>query len=162
MNIKPKKLPTLLLVSSNPLTIGFFEGVVDKLEEYALITSSSELDTLESLDKVFVSFIVIDDKTVDALSLCTKVRALKEHEHTPILVITGQLKKSFIRNLMKAGATDFLAEPLDEDELLVRMEVAQKATQTQSKMVALSSRLPKKEGEDTSLKKRSINKEPPS
>ncbi|MBF5060097.1 response regulator [Candidatus Neptunochlamydia vexilliferae] len=160
MNIKLKKLPTLLLVSDNPLTVGFFEGVVDKLEEYALITSSSERDALESLEKVFVSFIVIDDKIVDTIALCSKIRALKEHEHTPILVITGQLKKSFIRNVMKAGATDFLAEPLEEDEFLMRMEVAQKATQTQAKMVSLSSRVPKQE-EDASLGKRTVKKNPP-
>jgi len=124
--MKPRKLPALLLVTSSPITRSFFETITDKLEDYALISVSSEIEALDYFDKTFISFIVIDENTpyIELIPLCEKIRKLPGLGHTPILIITGHLKKSFTRNLLKAGATDFLREPLDEDEFFHRMEMA--------------------------------------
>ena len=54
------------------------------------------------------------------------------------MIITGHLKKSFTRNLLKAGATDFLREPLEEDEVFLRIEIANTTLNTQQKMAKLS------------------------
>jgi two-component system cell cycle response regulator len=143
MTIKRKKLPTLLLVTDNPLVRAFFEGVTAKLEDHSLIIVSSKLEALDYLDKSYISVVIIDEKTpnLDLTELCKAIRGLKEYHHTPVLVITGHLKKSFIRNLIKSGATDFLREPLEEDEFLARMEVAGEVMDTQAKMTSLSMRL---------------------
>ena len=124
--LKPKKLPTLLLMTSDPLVRAFFEKNLDKIEGYSLIIASSQLEVLDYLEKTHISFIVIDEKTVmtDLGSFCKAIRQFKDHVHTPILIITSHLKKSFIRGLIKAGATDFLRPPLDEDEFFLRMEMA--------------------------------------
>lgn len=158
MNLKPKKLPTLLLVTSLPLVRAFFEKVIDKMENYALIISSSRLETLEYLEKTYISFIIIDQKTtnLELRPLCEEIRRFKGYDHTPILIITGHLKKTFTRDLIKAGATDFLREPLDEDEFLVRMEMAGDVMQTQSKISTLTSHLSTQKRATSSLEKRTI------
>lgn len=158
MAIKPKKLPTLLLVTSLPLVRAFFERVIDKIEGYALIITSSRLETFEYLEKTYISFIVIDEKTanLELRPLCEEIRRYKGHEHTPILIITGHLKKSFTRDLIKAGATDFLREPLDEDEFMIRMEMAGDVMQTQSKISTLTMHLSKQKKASSGLTKRSI------
>ncbi len=46
MAIKPRKLPTLLLLTDNPLVRAFFEGVVSKIEDHALIIVSSKHNML--------------------------------------------------------------------------------------------------------------------
>lgn len=156
--MKPKKLPTLLLVTESPVTRAFFENITDQLEDYALICVSSEMEGLDYLDKTFITFIVIDEKTpyVDLIPLCQKIRDLKDYDHTPILIITGHLKKTFTRNLLKAGATDFLREPLDEDEFLLRMEMANEIMETQQKITSLSTRLANSPVGGSSLSKRAI------
>ena len=141
MQISPKKLPTLLLVSGNPLIRLFFEETVSKLKDHSLLVSASKEDALDLLSRTYISFIIIDEKTpnLDLTDLCKEIRCLKDHFYTPILVITTHLKKSFIRNIIKAGATDFLCEPLDEDEFHLRMEVAHDLVQTEAKIATLSS-----------------------
>lgn len=143
MAIKPKKLPTLLLVTENPLVRAFFEEIVAKLPDHALLIASTKLEALDYLDRTYISLIVIDEKTpnLELIPLCVDIRILRGYAHTPILVITGHLKKSFIRNLIKAGATDFLREPLEEDEFLLRMEMAGEVMETQAKMASLSARV---------------------
>ncbi|QVL57684.1 MAG: diguanylate cyclase [Simkaniaceae bacterium] len=158
MNLKPKKLPTLLLVTSLPLVRAFFERAIDKIEEYALIITSSRLETLEYLEKTYISFIVIDEKTanIQLRSLCEEIRRFRGYDHTPILIITGHLKKTFARDLIKAGATDFLREPLDEEEFLLRMEMASDVMETQSKISTLTTHFSTQKMASSSLEKRSI------
>ncbi|NGX50163.1 MAG: Response regulator PleD [Chlamydiae bacterium] len=158
MKMKPKKLPTLLLITASPTTRAFFEIITDKLEEYALICVSSEIEALDYLTKTFISFIVIDEKTpyVELTPLCEKIRSLNGHRYSPILIITGHLKKTFTRNLIKAGATDFLREPLDEDEFLHRMEMASESMETQQKITTLSTSLSTAAASGISMHERAI------
>ena len=158
MNLKPKKLPTLLLVTSSPLVRVFFEKMIEKLEDYALIITSSRLETLEYLEKTHISFVVIDEKTsnIELLPFCKEIRRFRGHDHTPILIITSHLKKTFIRTLIKAGATDFLREPLDEDEFMLRMEMAGDVMQTQAKISTMTTRLSLNKSSPSSLEKRSF------
>lgn len=158
MILKPKKLPTLLLVTSSPIVRTFFETVIDKLDDYALVISGSRLETLEFLEKTHISFIVIDEKTtnLELRPLCEEIRRHRHYGSTPILIITNHLKKSFTKGLIKAGATDFLRQPLDEDEFFLRMDLAQDVMATQSKITGLTSRLAKESTSTSSLEKRSF------
>jgi len=141
--MKIKKLPALLLLTTSPITRAFFETITDKMEDYALICVDSESEALDILESSYISFIVIDEKTphIELLPLCEKIRASGGMEQTPLLIITGHLKKSFTRNLLKAGATDFLLEPLNEDEFLHRMEMAKVIMETEQKIISLSTLL---------------------
>lgn len=159
MILKPKKLPTLLLVTSSPIVRTFFETVIDKLENYALVITASRLETLEYLEKTHISFIVIDEKTtnLELRPLCEEIRRHKHYGNTPILIITNHLKKSFTKDLIKAGATDFLRQPLDEDEFFLRMDLAEDVMSTQSKISSLTSRLATESTHTTpSLEKRAF------
>ena len=130
--LKPNKLPTLLLITDSPVTRVFFEEAISNLEDYSLVCSNSSIDAFDSLHKTYVSFIVIDENTpyIDLAEMCMKIRKLKEYQNTPILIITAHLKKSFTRRLLKAGATDFLREPLEQDEFFHRMEMANEIKKT--------------------------------
>jgi len=99
---------------------------------------------------------VIDEKTpnIDLIPLCSSIRSLRDFKHTPIIIITRRLKKSFMRSLIKAGATDFLREPLDEDEFHLRVEMAKHVMETQTKMSGLTPRLSKETPSTPSLEKR--------
>lgn len=66
------------------------------------------------------------------------------------------MKKSFTKDLIKAGATDFLRQPLDEDEFFLRMDLAKDVMETQSKITGLTSRLGTGMPTSSSLEKRSF------
>lgn len=158
IQLKQSKLPTLLLVTDSPVTRVFFEEALDKLDDHALLCSRSSVDAFDSLKKTYISCIVIDENTpyIDLAEICIKIRKLKEYQHTPILIITAHLKKSFTRRLLKAGATDFLREPLEENEFLHRMEMAQEITTTQAKMSGLTSHFSSATSTNASLQERVV------
>ena len=158
MNLKPIELPTLLLITDSPVTRVFFEEAVSKLENYSLLCSNSSIDSFDALNRTQITFIVIDENTpyIDLAEVCMKIRKLKGYQHTPILIITAHLKKSFTRRLLKAGATDFLREPLEEDEFFHRMEVAKEMKKTQQKMSTLTSHFSSPASENASMQKRVV------
>ncbi len=153
-----KKLPTLLLVTQKPKVLSFFEGLKGEIDDLVLIPSRSEQDALDDLKRHPISLIVVDEKipNIDLPALCEKIRAFSEYSHTPILIITGHLKKSFIRPLIKAGATDFLTEPLDKDECLMRIEIAKETKKTAQKMKALTPKFDSRAPEKATLNTKSI------
>lgn len=158
MKLKQKKLPTFLLITQDRTHIRFFEKLKSKIENYSLICSKSKEEALDDLKRHEITLIIIDNKTPDlnVPSCCKAFRACVEYEHTPILILTGQLKKQFIQSLMKVGATDFLLEPLDESEFLMRIEIAEETKKTHQKISKLVPFLKKKKTTTYSLKDHNI------
>jgi diguanylate cyclase (GGDEF)-like protein len=126
---------------------------------FHLIEKETVEEAIESLKNISVDMIIIDEKSCETpiFTSCPKIRLLKGYETTPILLITSNLKQTFIFKALNAGVSDFLHEPLDEEELFERIAVAMKVQERQKKMgsliekVAKSSLLPK---EDKKLSQR--------
>ena len=140
MRLKPSQLPTLLLLTSSPVTRAFFEKAKKKLTETTLIYSDSLIDAFDYLSNTFVSSIVIDEniQNIDLAEICMKIRQLNGYQHTPILIITSHLKKSVTSRLLKSGATDFLIAPLKEESLFQSMKMAEEKQKTHKKLAKLS------------------------
>jgi two-component system, cell cycle response regulator len=65
---------------------------------------------------------------MDGLGLCEKVRAnAAERPYTHFIFVTGNDDKAHFIHAMRAGADDFIAKPVDLDELQARLEVAGRA-----------------------------------
>ncbi len=158
MQLEQKNLPTFLLLTKDRVHIQFFETLISKLKDHTLFCSKNEEDALDDLRLHPITLIIIDKKTpnLKTLSFCEKIRTLKAHEKTPILIITGQLKKQLIQPLLKAGATDFLLEPLDEAESLVRIEITKQKSDTRKKISTLAPFIKKQKKSSSSLKTRTI------
>ncbi|MCY3974761.1 MAG: response regulator [Simkaniaceae bacterium] len=135
-----RKLPTLLLVTGSSEVRLFFEGAIEEVEGYALITVDSSKDAFSVLRRTHITFIVIDEDICaeDPAGMCIRIRKGRDLRFIPVLVITSHLKKSFIRRLRKAGATDFLRRPLDREEFFHKMEMATESRRTQEKMHLLA------------------------
>ncbi len=153
-----RDLPALLLMTTSPLTRAFFKRADAKLPHTTLTFSDSLVDALDLLNKILIAYVVIDQNVphLDLAKTCIKIRQIKGHECTPILIITSQLKKSFMHHLLKAGATDFLIEPLEEEELFYCMEQAKSVKQTQKKLSKLSSAFAPETAQKSSMRERTI------
>ena len=158
MLFKLKALSSLLIITPSPATRHFFDRAAQELEDTTLIHSETEPEALDHLARAPVICVVIDDKTPDLnLALfCEKVRLLSDHRYTPILIISSQLKKGFMRKLLKAGATDFLRHPLNESDFISRYEVSKKIVKTENKVAELSAQFNAVTSTPISLKTRTI------
>ena len=147
---------TILIVTASPFTRNFFEEAVLLLEHHTFIFAYSAIAAMECLSKSHVDCVIIDEKTpsIPLISFCKKIRTLKTYENLPILIITGQLKKSFASEMISAGANDFLREPLDKDEFFLRLQMMEERRRTEQKTIPLTYHLHRKEGEITPLNER--------
>jgi DNA-binding response OmpR family regulator len=55
---------------------------------------------------------------VDGLMFCMAIQTITDAQKIPVIIITGQTNRDRVPACLKAGADDFLAKPLQIDELL--------------------------------------------
>lgn len=153
-----KPLPAFLLLTLSPPTRIFFERALRDLETSVLIHVESEQEFFAHLSRVLAICLIVDDTTpaIHLPSLCEQVRLMPDHRYTPLLVISNQLKKGFMRKALQAGATDFLRHPLEEEDFFARFEVAKKIAQTENKVSNLQAQFKAIKSEDISLKAHTI------
>jgi diguanylate cyclase (GGDEF)-like protein len=73
--------------------------------------------------------------------LCKKIRGSLSNTITPIFLITGRLKKTYLDQAHEAGVTDFLSDQLDIEELEERIASGKKVTSMREKTEEASSAL---------------------
>ncbi len=137
--------PILLVISDNP-SIRFW--VKKHLEDqFYILEAHDRKEAIELAKQSSLDFIIIDSalETDPALKVCKELR--KTLLLTPILLITGRLKKSYRDQALEAGVTDFLSNQMDFEELETRIATEKKALSLREKTSGLFSTMqpPRKE-----------------
>lgn len=131
---KPKTVPLILLLSNMAVhQILLKHKLGDRFHIYPLTSEEFSFPRIQSLSP---DFVIIDDQIFGQkiFSLCREFRRQKGLLGVPLLIISGSLKRSYMGRLIKSGATDFLREPLEEEELEERFQDAEKYRTVQKKM----------------------------
>lgn len=79
---------------------------------------------------------------VDGLEFCRRVRGYQTARYTYFVLLTILSGKRSFLDGMEAGADDFLNKPIDQDELVARLRVAERILNLQREVVQLSGLLP--------------------
>ena len=126
------KLPTLLAITDNPSVRYWIKKHLD--EEFFIIDATKKSSAIVAAQTASLDFIIVDSELEDCdpLELCGELRRILR-TLTPILLITGRLKKSFREEALQAGVTSFLADQLDFEELQSRIEEGTKAASLRQK-----------------------------
>jgi len=135
--------PVVLILSRFSSKMLFFKKHLQEM--FHIIEKENIEDALESLKNTAIDIILLDEKSCETsiFTFCPQIRRLKGYETTPILLITGNLKQTFIFKALNAGVSDFLHEPLDEEELFQRIAVSMKVQERQKKLGTLIERVAK-------------------
>lgn len=137
-------LPTLLLVTNNPSIRHWIKKHLD--DQFFILEAKEAPQVMEAIRTSPLDLILLDTELEGVLDLCKEMRKALYRTLTPILLITGRLKKSFREKALEAGVTDFLSNQLDLEELQMRIAAAKRAQELREKTSGLSqSRLKKKE-----------------
>ena len=137
------KLPTLLAVTDNPAVRFWIKKHLD--EDFFIVDASKKHTAITSAQTTAFDFIVVDSEfeDCDALELCSELKQILR-TLTPILLITGRLKRSYLSAAKKAGVTDFLNNQLDPEELKSRVDAIRKGYSLREKTQDASSALSQK------------------
>jgi diguanylate cyclase (GGDEF)-like protein len=134
-------LPIALIISKEANTLKWFKKALKAT--FRLVDAQEKEMALDKLSSHFIEMIIIDEPCF-SLELCKTIRNLKGYQFIPILLITGNLKKTFLFQALNAGVSDFINEPLDEKEVLQRFAVAMKAEKVHKKTSRIATRIKEK------------------
>lgn len=134
------KLPTLLAVTDNPAVRFWIKKHLD--EEFFIIDAPKKHTALTVAHTTAFDFVIIDSEfeDCDAIELSRELNQILK-TLTPILLITGRLKKSYLDAAKEAGITDFLSNQLDPEELQTRIGTIRKGHSLREKTQDASSAL---------------------
>ncbi|MBM3191444.1 MAG: diguanylate cyclase [Chlamydiae bacterium] len=131
------KLPVILLLTHVNATRVLLKQTFN--EEYFILEVDSPQEVLEKVASTKLEVIILDEKTPFALDeLCKKIRLHPGAKELPILIISNNLKRSHLKELVTAGANDFLHEPLDQEAIHDRIESVIKKYSLQQKLSPLA------------------------
>ena len=71
---------------------------------------------------------------LDGIELCRRIRKTDDQVYTYFIILTALSEREYRLEGMRAGADDYLAKPLDRDELQLRLIAAQRVTSLHRKM----------------------------
>ena len=92
-------------------------------EGYNVDVFGGAQEALEALPTVRPHLALLDVNMpgMTGIELCRRIKQDPAHRLTPVVLVTGQAQRDVRLEGLEAGADDFLAKPVDPQELLVRV-----------------------------------------
>lgn len=149
-------LPVILLLSDSGSIRVFLKKTFG--EEFYLLEVDSEQEVLEKLTTMKIKAVIFDDKTkINLHLLCQKIRNTPTLKEIPLIIISNNLKRSYMQELITAGASEFLREPLEDDVVLKTIKLATKSKAMEKKLAPLAQALSKQTPTETKLCKSRVS-----
>lgn len=118
-------MPTVLILDDQEVTVKLlsqFVRNISKIKQLEIVEFTDERQAISWLLKHRVDLILLDYKltSMSGIDVISVIRLYPQHHNVPIIMVT-EFDQPDIRFLaLDAGATDFLAKPLNPDEVKAR------------------------------------------
>lgn len=101
---------------------------------FFVLFAENEEEALASAQNTILDFTIVDAEMShpEILDTCKKLHQILKNA-TPILLMTGSLKKQFLDAAKKSGVSAFLIRPPDFEDLQNQFEILRKANSLQDK-----------------------------
>ena len=108
------------LIVDDSVTMRKMVSMTLEQEECEVITAENGAEALNKSDAGPFDVMIIDINMpeMDGITLIKKYRAMPEHEHTPILVLTTESGDDTKREGKAAGATGWIVKPFNPEVLM--------------------------------------------
>jgi diguanylate cyclase (GGDEF)-like protein/PAS domain S-box-containing protein len=117
----------VLLVEDDPLTRRLLETVIRSCGYE--VTACADAETAWEIYQQEAHLLVVLDwmlPGIDGLQLCRRMRSLPQGNWSVILIITVRDQVEDLREVLEAGADDYLSKPVDVRLLKVRLAIAER------------------------------------
>lgn len=121
-NLKGKKV---LLVDDDVRNIYAISGILE-LHEMDIVYTENGAESLELVEKDTAIDIVLMDimmPEMDGYEAIRRIRANPQFKHLPIIALTAKAMKEDREKCLEAGASDYIAKPVDPEKLVSLLAV---------------------------------------
>lgn len=110
----------ILLVEDDE-SLGYLLTEYLKMKDFDIIWETNGQAALKSLDKDYFDLIILDVMMpdMDGFTLANKIK--QQFTQTPFIFLTARSLKIDVLKGFSLGAVDYLKKPIDEEELVVRL-----------------------------------------
>lgn len=121
-------LPKILIADDNQSGVVLLEAYLSEFECETKVTSNGE-ETLNTINQWLPDIVLLDVMMpkLSGFDVCKAVRNRPETKDVGIIMVTALDEHSDIDKGIDAGTDDFLTKPIDQQELLIRIESLLKA-----------------------------------
>lgn len=141
---------SILIVDDDPVCRELLHGLLKEFGWNVVIAG----DGREAFEKICTGQIriVISDwqmPGMTGLELCTLVRERRLSDYVYFILLSSLDRRGHVIQGLQAGADDFLTKPIDHDELIVRLRVAERIVSLENKNLLVFSLAKLAESRDT-------------
>jgi CheY-like chemotaxis protein len=120
----------IMIVDDSPNILSLYGLFLESLGYQILkaLDGPSALEMLkESPPDLFILDVMMPE--INGIELCRLIRALPQHEQTPILILSAFSDTKIIEQTFAAGANDYVVKPIVPSDLEAKIEEILGATQ---------------------------------
>jgi len=109
----------VLLVDDDARNIFALSSLLER-RGMQVLTATTGLEAIETLSSTDVSIVLMDIMMpeMDGYQTMQRIRNSGKHQRLPIIALTAKAMKGDREKCLEAGASDYLAKPVDTDQLL--------------------------------------------
>lgn len=126
---------TVLIIDDNVNNVRLLQDILED-EGYEVFTLSSGIPVLETVRNVKPDLILLDIMMpeMDGFEVCKVLRADLELKEIPIIMVTAKVEGKDIKYALEIGAVDYIKKPIDEYEVIARVESALRQKQNKEEL----------------------------
>jgi two-component system sensor histidine kinase/response regulator len=116
--------PTILVVDDNADNRALSLATLE--DDYRVVMAVNGEEALRAVLAERPDCVLLDVRMpgMNGFEVCAKIRALPEHEHTPVVFLTALRDVETFDAALRAGGVDFLTKPVRATELVLRVQAA--------------------------------------
>jgi len=110
----------ILLVEDDE-SLGYLLTEYLKMKDFDIVWKKNGVTALDTLQYDYFDLIILDVMMpeIDGFTLAKKIK--QQHDETPFIFLTARSMKIDVLKGFSLGAVDYLKKPIDEEELVVRL-----------------------------------------
>jgi len=118
-----ERVSKILCVDDEDFNLDLLETLLAPVG-YEVITAQNGKAALETLASRRIDLVLLDINmpNMDGYEVCGRIKADPQSRHIPVIMITSLNSRDNKLKSIQAGADEFLAKPLDQSELLLRVK----------------------------------------
>ena len=124
--LDPRATAKIAIIDDEPINIKVARRHLQNVGYQAFVTTSDASTAFEMISREQPDVVLLDVMMpqVNGLDLLRLIRADRHLQHIPVLILTASTEAQIKLEALESGATDFLAKPVDPNELVPRIRNA--------------------------------------